>query len=290
MPLYLQFYVWLFGISAVVFGLERAFSPSPKHEIIRDGFVQDLFWMIFNVQYVSWMLAILTVHTVAWFNSAFFHFGLATPDTYHLISTWPRAAQFVVFFVLKDFLEWNIHRTLHRVPWLWNVHKLHHSSVRLDWLATFRSHWTEMLIYKILIYLPLVVLGVDDKVIFAILVMSLLIQEIAHANLSWDWGPLRYVINSPRLHAWHHSIEMHGVGGQNFSINLSVWDWLFGTVYWPRNGESPAQLGFEGLNEYPSTVWGRFWNPFAPRRRIAGTEEANSAASANADTKKLPDR
>ncbi len=266
MPLYLQFYFWLFSVSFGVFALERLFSK-PRQEIIRDGFVQDLFWMLFNAQYVSWMLAILAVHTVAWLNAALFHFGLPHPESLRLIAKSPLWLQFIVFFVIKDFLEWNIHRVLHRVPWLWEIHKLHHSSERLDWLATFRSHWGEVIIYKVLVYLPLVVLGVNDTVIFAILVVSLLMQELVHANLNWDWGPLHYVINSPRLHAWHHSVEMHGKGGQNFGINLTIWDWIFRTAYWPRDGAPPARMGFDGLNDYPKGVWGRFWSPFRKRNQ-----------------------
>jgi sterol desaturase/sphingolipid hydroxylase (fatty acid hydroxylase superfamily) len=265
MPLYLVFYFWLLLISTTVFVLERIF-PSRKQEVLRAGFVQDLFWMVFNTQYVSWMLALVTVQLATWFNGAFLHIGVPAPQSLKLISDWPVWVQFGVFFVLKDFLEWNIHRWLHTVPWLWKIHQLHHSIEELDWAATFRSHWVELIIYKTIIYLPLVILGVDDRVVFAILVFSLLIQELSHANLKWDWGPLRYLINSPRFHAWHHAMEMHGKGGQNFGVNLAVWDWLFGTAYWPGHANAPAQYGFEGIQEYPRGIWGRLWAPFRRSR------------------------
>jgi hypothetical protein len=71
MPLYLVFYFWLLVISAGVFVLERMFPWRRGQEVLRPGFVQDLFWMVFNTQYVSWMLALLAVHLVAWFNSGF---------------------------------------------------------------------------------------------------------------------------------------------------------------------------------------------------------------------------
>ena len=172
----------------------------------------------------------------------------------------------MVFFGLKDFIEWNVHRGLHRVPWLWEFHKLHHSIERLDWLATFRSHWAEAIIYKFAVYLPLVLLGVNEQVIFAILVVSLLIQELVHANLRWDWGPFRYVLNSPKLHAWHHSIEMHGKGGQNFAITFTIWDWLFGTAYYPRHRARANELGFSDLKHFPAGIWGRLWSPFIRRK------------------------
>jgi sterol desaturase/sphingolipid hydroxylase (fatty acid hydroxylase superfamily) len=277
MPLYLVFYFWLLLISAVLFTLERLFPWRRNQETLRDGFVQDLFWMIFNMQYVSWMFAIVTVHLVSWFNAAFIHVGATTPESVRLIAQWPSWLQFVVFFTLKDFLEWNIHRWMHTVPWLWRLHKLHHSIEHLDWVATFRSHWGELVIYKTIIYLPLVVLGVADNVIFAILVMSLLVQELSHANLKWDWGPLRYLINSPRFHAWHHDVELHGKDGQNFGINLAIWDWLFGTAYWPKATESPANYGFPGMKTYPKGIWRRLWEPFSRGSRTGLTTTATEA-------------
>ncbi len=265
MPLYLTFYFWLLLISAVMFTLERLFPWRKNQEILRDGFVQDLFWMVFNTQYVSWMLAIVTVGLVSWFNSAFVHFGFPTPESLGLIAQSPAWVQFAVFFLIKDFLEWGVHRALHTVPWLWRLHQLHHSSEQLDWAAAFRSHWGEIIIYNTIIYLPLVVLGVADHVIFSILVASVVVQELSHANLKWDWGALRYIINSPRFHAWHHDVELHGKGGQNFGVNLVIWDWLFGTAYWPKLEEAPVRYGLDAADNYPKGIWRRLWNPFMRR-------------------------
>lgn len=267
MPWYLEYYFWLLLISAAVFGLERLAPRSRTQEVLRPGFVQDLFWMIFNLQYVSWMLAIVAVYVVEWLNRAFFHAGLPHPDSLKLISTWPLWAQFIVFFLLKDFLEWIIHRALHRFPWLWRFHKLHHSVDVLDWAATFRSHWFELIIYKVLIYLPLVVLGVEPVVIFWILIVSLLISELSHANFNVEWGIFRYVINSPRFHAWHHDVELHGKHGQNYGVNLVLWDWIFGTAHWPSAQAAPRQLGLGEGTSYPRGIWARLWEPFFPRLR-----------------------
>ena len=57
--------------------------------------------------------------------------------------------QFIAFFLLKDFLEWCIHNLLHRVPWLWEFHKLHHTIEELDWIGNFRFHWMEVVIYEV---------------------------------------------------------------------------------------------------------------------------------------------
>jgi sterol desaturase/sphingolipid hydroxylase (fatty acid hydroxylase superfamily) len=92
--------------------------------------------------------------------------------------------------------------------------------------------------------------------------------------LRWDWGPLRYIINSPRFHAWHHAVELHGRDGQNFGITLVLWDWLFGTAYWPGSGEAPTRYGFAGMKEYPTGIWQRLWQPFrrTPRSGFRAAE------------------
>lgn len=283
MPLYLEYYFWLLLISVGILLLERLAPRSRTQEVLRPGFVQDVFWMVFNLQYMSWMLAIAAVHLVGWLNRTFLHVGLPQPDSIGLISTWPYWAQFIVFFVLKDFLEWNIHRALHRYSWLWRFHKLHHSVEVFDWAATFRSHWFELVIYKTVIYLPLVVLGVEPVVIFWILVLSLLISELSHANLDADWGILRYVISSPHFHAWHHDVELHGKHGQNFGTSLVVWDWIFGTAHWPSAQAWPARLGLGDSGSYPRGIWARLWDPFRPR-----TRRRNNSSKADPASQKPP--
>lgn len=285
MPLYLTYYFWLLLISAGVFTLERICPRRPTQEILRRGFVQDLFWMIFNTQYVSWMLAVLAVYGVSYVNRAFAGVGVPPPETARLITHWPLWLQFGAVLLWKDFLEWNIHRAMHHIPVLWRLHQLHHSIEELDWASTFRSHWGEIVVYKFLIYLPLVVLGVADGVIFAVVAVSLVVQELSHANLRWDWGPLRYLVNSPAFHAWHHDIELHKDKGQNFGISLVVWDWIFGTAHWPGKATAPARYGFEGIEQYPAGIWARFWRPFMVQRRPLNLTVSAPVPVASSDKK-----
>ena len=161
------------------------------------------------------------------------------------------------------------------MPWLWEFHKVHHSIEELDWIGNFRFHWMEVVVYQGLTYFPLVVLGVDARVILVIAVVSTLIGHLNHSNLNISWGPLRYLLNSPRMHVWHHDHDWPADRryGVNFAICLSIWDWLFGRAYWPKPDESPTQqparLGFDGMERFPRSLLGRFFYPltkfFVPR-------------------------
>jgi len=88
-----------------------------------------------------------------------------------------------------------------------------------------------------------------------------LIGHLNHANVPISWGPFRYVLNSPKMHIWHHDVVLHGHGGQNFAIVFSIWDWLFGTAYWPEDKEHPERLGFVGMDRYPRNLIARLIYP-----------------------------
>jgi len=262
MPIFIQYYFWLVAISLFCFLLERFWPWRKEQKAFRRGFIQDLFWLVFNGHYLGVLLALVSGKVVELFNGWLFQLGLPVPESLALVSEMPFWAQLLIFFVVKDFIEWNIHRLLHNVPWLWQFHKLHHSIEELDWIGNFRFHWGEVIVYKTLSYLPLVIFGVDHLVILVIAIIGTLMQDLNHANLPWNYGPLRFVFNSPEMHLWHHDVVQHGKGGQNFGIVLSTWDWLFGTVYWPKNEERPKKLGFKGMEKYPESMVGRFLFPF----------------------------
>jgi sterol desaturase/sphingolipid hydroxylase (fatty acid hydroxylase superfamily) len=267
MPIYLQYYFWLFAVSAVVFALERVFAARRNQPVVRDDLPQDLFWMVFNTQFLGWMFALGTLHLTHWIDARSVQLGFPHPSALHLIGSWPWWLQAVVLFVFKDFVEWLIHRAMHLSPWLWRTHALHHSSRTLDWASTFRSHWTELVIHTVVIFLPMLCLGPDKGVVFLVAIVGLAVQELNHANLPWDFGPFRYLITSPRYHAWHHDIQMHGRGGQNFAVNLACWDWIFGSAYWPGRQHAPKALGFQGMESYPESTWGRLWAPFRREKK-----------------------
>jgi sterol desaturase/sphingolipid hydroxylase (fatty acid hydroxylase superfamily) len=134
----------------------------------------------------------------------------------------------------------------------------------MDWLGNFRFHWMEIIIYKSVKYLPLALLGVRWEAILIAAVISTTIGNLNHSNLRISWGPLRYVLNSPCMHIWHHDRLPGNRVGRNFAIVFSLWDWLFGTAYMPR-GEVPQALGFRGDESYPSGVLARMVEPFTPR-------------------------
>ena len=255
------YFFWLLVISLGCWILERIRPWRPQQKAFRKQIAQDVFWLVFNGHYAGVLLALIT----GWLMRLMSDFTGGCPwlalESVKLLTAQSLGLQFLVFLVVKDFLEWCVHNLLHRVPWMWEFHRLHHSILELDWIGNMRFHWMEIAFYKSLTYLPLVALGVSGHVILLVAVFSTLIGHLNHANLRISWGPVRYVLNSPRMHVWHHDEELHYPAGQNFAVVFSLWDWVFGTAYLPADRDQPSALGFRGMERYPAGLLARLAFP-----------------------------
>lgn len=256
-----SFLFWLLIVSAVCFLFERLFPWRKHQKWNRPEFTQDLFFLFFNAQLAGIMLGVLAV----WFVNILSAFiPVQILKSVQLLKKLPETPWILTFFIaliIKDFIEWNVHRQLHKRSFLWEFHKLHHTIRELDWIGNFRFHWMEIVFYKIALWIPLAILGVDAKTALAVAVFSLSIGHLNHSNLNISWGPLRYIFNSPRMHVWHHDVDMHYPYGQNFAIVFSAWDWIFRTAWLPKDKSMPDKLGFKGDESFPKRLFKRLVYP-----------------------------
>jgi sterol desaturase/sphingolipid hydroxylase (fatty acid hydroxylase superfamily) len=249
-----RYVFWLLGISAVFVVLERLFPWRREQPLLRPGWLRDVGFVALNGHLFSLLTAGLTgaAALAATRGLHFLRFQLQGSP----VPRWPFLAQFLSFLVLADFLQWCIHNLLHRVPWLWTFHKVHHSITTMDWIGNWRFHWAEIVVYKGLQWLPLAWLNASPEAVFAVAVVTTVWGDFNHANLDVGLGPLGYLLNNPRMHLWHHDQSSEGGVAKNFGIVLSVWDYVFGTAYWPRD-RNPERLGYPGIEEMPRTFRGQ---------------------------------
>lgn len=263
-PSFHSYFYALIGISIAVYLLELAFPWRREQARIREDFWLDAFYMFFNF----FLFALLGYHAIASTIEALFIDARTALGLQSLvaadISAWPSWAQMLVMFVVRDFIHYWIHRLLHRVPFLWRGHMIHHSVRQMGFAAHLRYHPIETIVYRTLEYIPLGLLGFGVREFFAVHIVAIVIGHLNHANVRLPIGPLRFVFNSAQMHIWHHAKEMPARWGANFGLSLSVWDWLFGTVYWPESGRD-IELGFEGVETYPKGFLAQMAQPF--RRR-----------------------
>lgn len=250
-----NYFYGLIIISLLVFILELLFPWRKNQPIIRKDFWLDTFYMFFNFFLLNLIILMaLNNVTAQLFNDFLGLFGMNL-ESLHLIdlSHVSKPVALLIFFVVADFVQWNTHRLLHRVNFFWNFHKVHHSVKQMGFAAHLRYHWMEPVVYKTLLYVPMAIIGdysIQD--VFIVHFIAITIGHLNHANIGWDYGPLKYIFNNPKMHIWHHSKEMPRKYGANFGISLSIWDYLFGSNYIPKDGKD-IELGFEDDEKFPDS-------------------------------------
>ena len=177
------------------------------------------------------------------------------------IKNWHPALQLLSLFIFYDFIQWNIHRMLHKIPWLWRIHLLHHSAQQMNCSTHFRFHPLETIIYKSILFISSSLLGYSIDSLLLIHLFSICIGHLNHANINVSYGIFKFIFNHPNMHRWHHAKKLPTPfeTGANFGISLSCWDYIFQTKYYPED-ELLVEMGIQ--EHYPNTFWGQLLYPF----------------------------
>ena len=180
-------------------------------------------------------------------------------------------------FLVSDFAHYWLHRAFHS-RWLWEFHKVHHSATVMVPPTASRIHFFEKLCENLLkgscfaLYAGVIFWFCGNKVnnytLFGIgylsFIFNVLAANLRHTHIWLSFGPIiERVINSPAQHQIHHSRNPAHFN-RNFGTNLSLWDWLFGTLY--VTGAKPEVLEFgvmpqdnERYMKLHNLVWRPFW-------------------------------
>ena len=262
-PSWDNYFYYLILLSLLVWAVEIIVPWRKNQPILRKDFWQDAFYMFFNFFLFSLVAYnALSSIGVQLYNDFLALFGITNLVAIQ-INAWPIWSQFLLLFLLADFIQWVVHILLHRVTWMWQFHKVHHSVTQMGFAAHLRFHFMETIFYKTALYLPLTMIGFGIDDLFLLHAFNILIGHINHANINISWGPLKYVLNNPVMHIWHHAKDLpeDRKFGMNYGISLSIWDYVFGTAYIPSDGRD-IELGFEEVEEYPEGFVGQMKEPF----------------------------
>ena len=169
--------------------------------------------------------------------------------------------------LLLELGYWAMHYAFHRVPALWEVHKVHHSAEVMTPLTEFRQHPIEFVAFAN-------VLTATNGVAFSVMgwlfgpsaqpftlfqVNAVLVLHFAtfhHIRHSGVWiaatGWLGRLVHSPAHHQIHHSTDPRHFD-TNLGYALSIWDWAFGTLCLPERRGS-VRLGVPDEPPYRGVV------------------------------------
>ena len=181
----------------------------------------------------------------------------------------------IAMFVL-DFIAWFIHFLQHKVPVLWQFHKVHHSAEVMHPISNFREHPVDNLFYmfgtgfgfgvisalavRFLDFQPTVPRLIGVPLLMFIFNFTAYNLRHSHVWLRWP-GIWSIVFPSPAHHHVHHSCHPEHID-KNFAFVFPVWDLIFGTYFMPDDNRDVKFGVTEGDDRGLDSILGLYWVPF----------------------------
>ena len=177
--------------------------------------------------------------------------------------------------IVGDFSSFLVHYVMHKVPFLWEFHKIHHSATVMNPLTQYRIHPVELILNNIrrtLVYglVTGIFFYLADGEIRTITFLGINLLTFVFyfwgANLRHSHVKLTYfnwlekIFISPYQHQIHHSNnEKHY--DKNMGAKLAVWDWLFGTLLCSKDVKE-LRFGLGKEDKKYRTFWMNLVRPF----------------------------
>jgi sterol desaturase/sphingolipid hydroxylase (fatty acid hydroxylase superfamily) len=240
--------------------IEVLWPAYPKQSVFRDEWVVDIVYFLSTHipnQITTFLILLPATQLTA-------VFGNATLLEFTTSLWWP--VQFFLAVLVADLAEYAIHRALHKVPWLWRFHAIHHSSKALDWIAGSRAHIVEDLLVRGVILIPMM-MAFSHTMIVAYLLFVALHATWTHCNFGPTIKWLEPFVVFPRFHHWHHTSQREGID-KNFAIHFPWIDRIFGTHYYPKDAW-PETYGLDN-EPIPRTFWAQTVYPFTRKKAVDG--------------------
>ena len=184
---------------------------------------------------------------------------------------------FVPLFVHDFWFYWS-HRIEHRVPVLWEFHKLHHNDELMNTSTFARDHFLQDVwrsffsIFTLGLFVNLSFSEAGKAALYSnmfLFGLSMLYHSAIRVQLPW----LDRILVTPQVHRIHHSVDPQH-HNKNFVDALPIFDILFGTYYRPEREEFPA-TGLGAESPAPHSIWkAQFgpllavWDLLMPKRNL----------------------
>ena len=243
----LSIYGWIWLIPIV----ERLI-PLKGQRLIRPGMVNDLIhtyhrfhlWTMLNAVLASWLITYAQTHE-----------GQGPYLRGALIDAhWSLNFIAILFFGHVTFYA--SHYACHKVPMLWQFHRVHHSSVYLDSFSTSRFHVVDKTLFAAPYLMLVTYFQPDPGMVFLFITFNDFWGRYGHGNIK-DPHWLGYFMSNPKFHRWHHSNHPDAID-KNFSAEFNFLDWIFGTAYYPKE-QVPEDFG---SGEYSNNIIVQHYQPF----------------------------
>lgn len=265
----IQFWIAMFndyGWFLLIPLLEQLF-PARRQPLFRPGLISDIVHTYQPLALHPFLLSGLAYLLVPISGDGPWQNGLAGQ---------PIWAQFVALALFSEITFYFVHRLTHTNKFLWEFHRVHHSSAMLDSFSTSRFHLIDKAFFAAPYVACIAYFGATPEGVFVFSVFQGFMSRYGHSNVNGPWFT-GYLITTPHFHRWHHA-NAPEAQNKNFSRDFVFMDYLFGTVHYPK-GQVPSDFGEPG---YSNNFFVQQWLPFVhlyrlirktPQRVPAGSEQ-----------------
>lgn len=210
----------------------------------------DLMWLFIN----QWLSKLLIIPLFA------MQFGLILALNQNLQNIFGRGKLFFIddswlalglafsLFIADDFSKFVMHLALHRIPFLWRFHAIHHSATSMSPLTLYRIHPIELainalrsLLVNVLISALFLYLFRNNLTVFELLGINVFVflfnlagSNLRHSHIWLGFGRWEKLFISPAQHQIHHSAQRKHFD-KNFGSALAIWDLFFNTLLVSHN-------------------------------------------------------
>jgi sterol desaturase/sphingolipid hydroxylase (fatty acid hydroxylase superfamily) len=209
----------------------------------------------------------------------------AEAEGWGLLNRWtlPLVVSIAAGVLIRTFVSDLIHVAMHRLPWLWRVHRVHHTDTALDVSSTVRFHPLEFAVALPPVLVAIAIFGISPAALVLYEILDAGMAVWTHANLRLPRridSALRWFLVTPDMHRIHHSAIQRETDS-NYGVIFPWWDRLCGTYRAePAGGHARMTLGLtECQDERSSRIVWLLGLPF--RRRIESrTADTDRSAAA----------
>lgn len=193
---------------------------------------------------------------------------------------WPALLFTLCLALALDFSIFLTHTLQHKVPLLWEFHKIHHSAEVMTPITVYRMHPVDDLLTGSVaglmtgtVYGLFALWHPEGVGLVSVLEVNLLLflfyvfgYNLRHSHIWLAYpGWLSRILVSPAQHQIHHSSEPRHFD-RNMGFMFAFWDWMAGTLYVPKSHEDfPLGLYKGEHREYDSLA--RLY--FLPFKKVA---------------------
>lgn len=223
MQLWVKF-LWLVGCIAFSWILEGVY-PLFNHSYNKWNHAKTNFSLLGFTILINVIFGIITLGVFEWIKNE--QIGLLY--IIHL----PAWANLLLTIMWIDLVaQYFIHYLLHKVPYLWKFHVIHHNDTQLDATSGTRHHPGDFVTRELFALIACIIIGAPMSYYFFYRFVTIFLGYLTHSNIKhpvWIDKTIGLVFITPNMHKFHHHYQLPWTDS-NYGNVFSFWDRLFKTL------------------------------------------------------------